>query len=420
MKIYKGVVGVIIGIAFVMATLFCTAGPAHAQKKPIVFALIEPLSGPFKDVGMEVAAFVEYAVEQINEKGGLLGQQVKLIQLDNQMKPDVAIRVARKAIQEDGAQVIMNNTNSAVGLALSKVAKELNVIHVVLHNEADEITGSEFQINTFRTCLSTSMHSAILAHYFAQSPHKRFYLLNQDYAFGHAVSDSFRKIFLKVKKADQEIVGEDFHPLATKDFGPYITKALAVKPDVLITGNFGPDLPGLVKQGRDLGLKAVIGAYYLDAPVYMSQVKDAGLAAVTGDSYVSTLKTKKNQDYLKSYQTWFKKHYSDRPAFFLVPSSLAMDVDGVLFLAEAIKKAGSMDADKIGKAWEGLSFEGLAGKYTMRACDHQIQMPGAVGVMQANHAFRSILDHAYLGDPTIIAAEAISVPAKETGNPRCK
>lgn len=419
MKIQKGVAGVAICVVFVMAVLLCAAGPAQAQKKPIVFALIEPLSGPFKDVGTEVAAYVEYTVEQINAKGGLLGQQVKLIQLDNQMKPDVAVRVAKKAILEEGAQVIMNNTSSAVGLALSKVAKESNVIYLSLANAADEITGSEFQTNTFRTCLSTSMHSGILAHYFAQSPHKRFYLINQDYAFGHAVSDSFKKIFLRVKKADQEIVGEDFHPLATKDFGPYITKALAAKPDVVITGNFGPDLPGLIKQGRDLGLKAVMGAYYLDAPVYMNQVKDAGLGAVAGNLYMSTLKSKKNQDFIKSYQTWFKKHYPDRPPFFLVPSSISVDVDGVLFLAEAIKKAGSTDADKIVKAWEGMSFDGFAGKYTMRACDHQIQTPGAVAVIQANHSFRSILDHAYLGEPTVISAEAISVPPKETGNPRC-
>ena len=72
------------------------------------------------------------------------------------------------------------------------------------------------------------------------------------------------------------------------------------------------------------------------------------------------------------------------------------------------------------QAWEGMSFEGLAGKTFMRACDHQVQTTGFVGIMQANHAFRNILDFPFLGDPVVIAAEKVTVPPKETGNPRCK
>jgi len=190
--------GIRLAVALLLAVFLCSAvSLAQDQKQPIVFALIEPLSGPFKDVGTEVAAYVEYGVEQLNAAGGLLGRSVKLVQYDNQMKPDVAVRMARKAVLEDGAQVIMSHTNSAVGLALAKLAKELNVIHVILHNEADEIMGSEFQVNSFRVCLSTSMHSGILANYFASSPYKRFYVLNQDYAFGHAVAESFKKTFQK-------------------------------------------------------------------------------------------------------------------------------------------------------------------------------------------------------------------------------
>jgi branched-chain amino acid transport system substrate-binding protein len=416
--IARGLLGVMLALALVVFPGDSSAQPQKQQ--PIVFALIDPLSGPFKDVGTEFAAFAEYTIEQINAKGGLLGRQIKLLQYDNQMRPDVTVRMARKAVMDDGAKILMSHASSAVGLALSKIAKELNVIHVVIHAEADEITGSEFQTNSFRVCLSTSMHSGILANYFAQTPHKRFYLINQDYAFGHAVGESFKKAFQRVKRADQEIVGEEYHPLATKDFGPYITKALAAKPDVVITANFGPDLPGLLKQGRDLGLKAVFGTFYLDNSTYMNQVRDAGLGSVAAELYLATIKTKKNQDFVKSWQAWFKKHYPDRPSFYLVPSSVSLTVDGINFLGEAIKKAQSVDADKIIPAWEGMSYEGLTGKLFMRACDHQIQTPGFVATVQANHAFKNILDFPYLGDPIIIPAEKVTVPPAETGNPRCK
>jgi branched-chain amino acid transport system substrate-binding protein len=421
MKIRNSISGVTLAVVLLLAFVLCSApSPAQDQKQPIVFGLIEPLSGPFKDVGTEVAAYVEYGVEQLNAAGGLLGRQVKLIQYDNQMKPDVAVRMGRKAVLEDGAKVIMSHTNSAVGLALAKLAKELNVIHVILHNEADEIMGSEFQLNSFRACLSTSMHSGILAVYFASTPYKRFYILNQDYAFGHAVAESFKKTFQKVKRADQEIVGEDYHPMATKDFGPYVTKAIAVKPDVIISGNFGPDLPNLMKQSRDLGLKAIFGSYYLDNSTYMNQARDAGLGSVTAELYLATLKTKKNLEFVKSWQAWFKKHYPDRPTFYLVPSSVALSVDAMLFVGEAIKKANSVDADKIIPAWEGMKFEGLAGEITMRPCDHQVQTPGFIGIMQKDHAFKDVLDFPFLGDPITIPTEKFAIPPAETGNPRCK
>jgi branched-chain amino acid transport system substrate-binding protein len=408
-------------VAAIMAFVIfgSTAAMAQAQK-PIIFALIDPYSGPFKDVGQESGAFVEYAVERINAKGGLLGRQVKVIQYDDQAKPDVAVKMAKRAVLEDGAKVIMSHVSSAVAVALSKAAMDLNVIYVDLHAEADEVTGEDFQPNTFRTCLSTSMHSGILANYFAQTDYERFYLLNQDYAFGHAVSESFTKIFERVKKPGQKIVGNEFHPMATKDFGPYITKALIAKPDVLITGNFAVDLSNMISQGRSLGLKALIGAYYMDSPSALAPLRDTAIGTVTAELYLATAETKANREFLKSWQTWFKAHYPDRPTYYLVPSSLGMSVEGVSFLAQAIDKAQSVDPEKIIRAWEGLTRDGLIGKVTMRACDHQIEAPGFVGRIQAKHAFGDVLKFPYLSEPVVIPASKVSVPPGETGNPRCK
>ena len=264
------------------------------------------------------------------------------------------------------------------------------------------------------------MHSGILANYFAQTQHKRFYLINQDNAFGRAVGESFKKIFQKVKKSNQKIVGEDYHPLATKDFGPYITKALSAKPDVIITANFGPDLPGLIKQGRSLGLKAVIGSYYLDNSVYMNQIREAGIGSVTAEIYLATLNTKKNQEFVKSWQAWFKKNYPERPSFYLVPSSCIVTSEGINFLSEVINLAGATETDKIRETWEGMSYEGIIGKLIMRACDHQILTPGFVATIQANHIYSDILDFPYLGDPVTIPVEKVMIPPSEIENSRCK
>jgi len=405
--------------AFIIILLSLSISSTINAAEPIVIAVMDPMSGPFKDAGFMTTALSEYTVDQLNAKGGILGRPIKLLKYDTQMKPDVAVRQAKKAILEDGAKFILHHTSSAIAIALSKLAQENNVIYVNLGAAADIATGEEFTPNMFRTCLSTTMHSGILAQYFAQTPYKKYYLFNMDYVFGHQAADAFRKTFKKIKP-DVEIVGDEYHPIGTKDFGPYVTKILATKAEVVFTSNFEADLTNFIKQARALGMNAIIGSYYLNAAPVMNSVREAAIGCVTAEAYMETVETKKNEEFLDTWRPWYKKHYPGEPSFYLMPGKPAGTVNGTYFLAEAIKKAGSIEADKVIKAWEGMSFEGLCGKVTMRACDHQIQTPGFIAKIEANHPFRKIIDFPYLGKPTLIPTEKISVPPGETGNPRCK
>ena len=61
-----------------------------------------------------------------------------------------------------------------------------------------------------------------------------------------------------------------------------------------------------------------------------------------------------------------------------------------MFLFAAIKKAKSFDAEAVIKAWEGMEYDSLVGKQIMRACDHQIMMPGPVGEIQAKSTILSL------------------------------
>ena len=79
--------------------------------------------------------------------------------------------------------------------------------------------------------------------------------MNQDYAFGHAVADDFKKVIIK-EIPDVKIVGEDFAPIGHKDFGPYFSKILASGAEVIFTGNYGVDLGNLIKAGGSDGDQA--------------------------------------------------------------------------------------------------------------------------------------------------------------------
>jgi branched-chain amino acid transport system substrate-binding protein len=397
-----------------LTILLCGMAPQPAMAKDkIVFGVVEPLSGVMKDVGDRYLNAVQFSAKKINEKGGLLGKEVVVIGEDGALKPDIATRKATKLILEDNADVIMTGTGSHISLAMMKVAKKHNKIFLTYGTEAASITGSEFNENMFRCCLNTDQHSfAVMAYFAKYTKFKKFYILCQDYAFGREAADGFKKKLKTIPGA--ELLGEDYHPIGLKDFAPYISKVMASGAEVVLTGNYGQDLDNLLKTGAALGWKVITGNYFLDDDIRMQAVKEAAIGHVTADAYMLTIDTPANKAFIAE---WHKEH-KDRIGFQYPVLSMARCYWAVQWLGDVIKRAGSTDAAKIIKAWEGAEYEVPWGKVTMRACDHQMITPGVAGVIQAKSEFFPGLP--YVGKPFIIPAEDITVPPAESGNPRCK
>ena len=115
----------------------------------------------------------------------------------------------------------------------------------------------------FRFDADANMKMAALINYLAtQKKVKKIYLINQDYAFGQAVSKAAREM-LAEKRPDIQIVGDDLHPLGkVKDFAPYVAKIKASGADAVLTGNWGADLSLLIKAGKEAGLNVNYYTYY--------------------------------------------------------------------------------------------------------------------------------------------------------------
>jgi hypothetical protein len=80
--------------------------------------------------------------------------------------------------------------------------------------------------------------------------------------------------------------------------------------------------------------------------------------------------------------------------------------------AEALRKAGTTDVNAVRKAWEGLTYKGPAGTWTMRACDHQVQQPIWTATIVAKNPY---FKHAYVGPATMVPPDKINVPCDLTG-----
>jgi branched-chain amino acid transport system substrate-binding protein len=392
------------GLCFLSMVLMLSLPVMVQAEDTIKLGVTEPLSGTFKDIGDRYLEGVQYAVKVINESGGLLGKKVEVIPIDSELKPDVATRKAQNLILKDGVKFFCGGTGSSVGAAMAQLAERQNVIMFTYGMEASSMTGEKCSKNFFRAGASTDGHSFALAQLIAKLGFKRIGIVAQDYSFGHEAVAAFKKKITALSPGIQ-IVCELFHPAGNKDYGPYVSQLIAAKPDVIFTANWGNDLSLLIKQGRPMGMKQKVFNYYINDEVAIQAVGDDNF--VIGDMgaeiYALSIPTKKNQEFIAKFQK--EKGYWPT-------SGRGKAYSATMFWAEAVKKAGTTDVNGVIKAWEGLSFEGPAGVWTMRACDHQAQVPfWYFEIVKKNPYFK----HAFESPATMIPAKSVEVPCAETG-----
>jgi branched-chain amino acid transport system substrate-binding protein len=378
--------------------------PVRAASETIRIGITEPLSGTFKDVGERYLEGVQYAAKTINEQGGLLGRSIEVIPIDSEMKPDVATRKATRLILKDGVKFFAGGSGSSVGAAMAQLAEKQNAIMFSYGMAAASMTGEKCSRNFFRACGNTDQHSFAIAQWVASKGYKRVATIAQDYSFGKEATEAFKRRLSQLNPS-VTYVAEIYHPTATKDYAPYASQLIAAKPDVVFTPNWGNDLTLLLKQARPMGLKARLIGYYINDDVMIKSLGNDSyiMGDVAVEVYLLSTPGKKNQDLIERFRK-DKGYY---------PSGLrGKSYAATMFWAEAVRKAGTTDVAAVIRAWEGLAYDGPAGVWTMRACDHQAQLPFWVAeIVKDNKFYR----HAFVGPATMIPAKDVEVPCSRTG-----
>jgi ABC-type branched-subunit amino acid transport system substrate-binding protein len=237
-----------------------------------------------------------------------------------------------------------------------------------------------FSRYAFMTCYSTSQIGRAAAYYYGQirKKEKKFYVLNQDYLFGHSLAEGFLK-GMKEYYPDGQIVGEDYHKLFLTDFAPFLTKIKASGADAIYTGDWNPDAMNLLRQARQMGITLPIIHLFIEDPVALIQV---GVEGSKGLVQVDQLNQEgpafANEEFWKNCKAWndqwktWKAPYNTLTYKWPIGATVGMVQQLTYWLLSVIERAASTDAEKIIKVWEGDTYEMVNGKViSMRACDHK-------------------------------------------------
>jgi len=321
---------------------------------------------------------ITWVVHDINKRGGIFvdgkKKKIQIIKGDHQGKPAICKKEAEKLCLEEKVDVLWGSSGSHLAAIMSQVAGKYKVIHNNCAGTSDSLlTGKNFNIYTFRTCVTTSMFGWAMAYYYSKRPEKKFYILCQDYMYGHDIANAF-KAGLKAYKPDHIIAGESYHPLFLKDFAPYITKIQGSGAEVLYTGDWIPDGENLVKTAKDLALNIPIANLYADMPYMLESIGGpAGRGMVNGNEYMISVDTPENNKFVQiwheQWKRWDKPY--NTPLYKWPMTVIGGQVNMAYWLFDVIERAGTTKAEKIIEVWEGDEYKATTGMVKMRACDHE-------------------------------------------------
>tara|TARA_R110000787_G_scaffold137458_8_gene250326 strand:- start:9590 stop:10789 length:1200 start_codon:yes stop_codon:yes gene_type:complete len=332
---------------------------------------------------------VDLAIEQINAAGGVLGKQLEVISRDDQGKPGEAVKLAEELFVKEGVSLISGSLFSHIGLALTSYAGQKKKLYLAAEPLADALVWEQGNRYTFRLRPSTYMQAAMLAEVAAKNPAKRWATIAPNYAYGKDAVAAFQKV-LKAKRPDVEFVGEQWPALFKIDAGSETQALEAVKPDAIYNVTFGSDLAKFVREGEVRGLfkdRLIVGLL-TGEPEYLDPLKDEAPKGwlVTGYPWYDF-----NEPAHKAFVDAYQAKFNDYPRVGSIVGYNAM-----LVIAEAIKKAGSTDTEKLVDAMEGLDTDTPLGKIHMRALDHQSTMGAFVGTTALKDGKGIMVDWSYL------------------------
>jgi branched-chain amino acid transport system substrate-binding protein len=372
---------------------------AEAQK-PIKVGFPMILSGPGALFGEPAAKGAQMFVDEINAKGGVLGRKLELLPRDTKGNADEAVRVSRELILKENVDFLVGTLTSAEGPAVSVVAKENKVVFIAPIPKTDQLTAPDkLHPYVFRVAANTTMEGRSAAEIVAKWPVTKVATISPDYAYGQDVTKSFVEHLKKIKPSVQ-IVDQQWPKLGEPDYTPFINAQMAKKPEAVFSSLWGGHFVNFSKQAKPLGyfdaLKYnFIGVGEAGSPESTKAMGKDYPVGIWGNSYDAFYwgETPAHRDYTARLSKYLKDEY---------PSSWAVQgYIGMQFLAEAIKKAGGTDSDKVSKALLGLTIDTPVGKQTIRDKDHQANRGQLYGktVMDPKYPFPIMKPVEYV-DPT--------------------
>ncbi|HEY5497013.1 MAG TPA: ABC transporter substrate-binding protein [Syntrophales bacterium] len=364
---------------------FDPSNPIIPTGDTIKIAVVWPFSGPGALNGEIAWIGFAWVAHDINKRGGIWvdGKKklIEMIKADSMSKPDQAKKICDRMVLQEKVNILVGTSGSNIQKIINETGATNKVLTVNIGSLSDELNdATNFSRYNFMSSDSTEQIGRGMAYFYGQirKKEKKFYILCQDYSFGHGLADGF-KTGLKEYYPEAQIVGEDYHKLFLTDFAPYLTKIKASGAEVIYTGDWTPDAGNLLKQSRQMGVMLPFANIFMDEPIMLHEVGVEGTKGLVHIDHYNMPNMFKNPNFAKFYTTWnnlWKTKWKTAPfnstLFAHGTGTIGSWTQQIYWLVSVLERAKSTDPEKVIKVWEGDTYKFVTGRILkMRACDHK-------------------------------------------------
>lgn len=350
-----------LGAAAVTALSMPFVARRALAEEPIKLGSLLDGTGALGLEGRRMIQTTQYAVDELNAAGGLLGRQIKLIAFDTQSNMQLYTQYAQQLALEQKVDVIQGGITSASREAIRPIFDRSKTLY--FYNTQYE--GGVCDRNVFCTGSTPAQTVDHIVDYALKTWGKKAYIVAADYNYGHITASWMTKF---MKDGGGSVAGTDFFPLDVTNFSSAISRIQEAAPAFVLSALVGANHSGFYRQWDAAGMKSKIplgsSVFGLgDELTTMDPSTTNGIITCYG--WYNDIDTPKSKAFVSGMQAKFGADLTD------LGELDSATYDGIMLWAAAVRKAGSVDREKVVQALEsGLSYEGPTGKVTMDAATH--------------------------------------------------
>ncbi|CAN7507372.1 branched-chain amino acid ABC transporter substrate-binding protein [Pararhizobium sp. LjRoot255] len=332
---------VTITIAALAALIIC---PAQAE---VVIGVSAAMTGRLAWIGEQGQRGAEMAVADINASGGVLGQQVRLINVDDFCEPEQAVAVAQKLVA-DGVVFVVGHYCSGASIPASKVYEAAAVLQIS-PGSTNPLLTEQGRDNVFRVIGRDDTQGIVAGNYLADEwGDKKIAILHDGTIYGKGLADETRKQLNR--RGVTESVYDAYTP-AKNDYSAEIAALQAASIAALYVGGYHAEVALIARAARDRGytLQVISG----DALATEEFALIAGPAA-EGTRFTFSADPRRNPEAAPVVERFRAENFE--PAGYTLLSYAAVQL-----WAQAVEKAASLELPAVITTLRGQEFDTVLG-----------------------------------------------------------
>lgn len=354
--------------------------PEHKEEF-IPVGILHSLTGYLAGTEQNVVDATLLAIEEINEKGGVLGKKLKPLIVDGKSDWQTFAAGAEKLLAEDKVPVIFGGWASASRKSIIPVLEKYNGL-LFYPTQYEGMEMSPYIIYTGATPNQQVIPGVTWSLY---NLGKKFFLVGSDYIYPRAIFEIAKKV---INSMGGVVVGEEYIKIGSQQVGDVVKKIVAAQPEVILNALVGDVNITFFKALRAAGVtpeKIPTMSFNFTE----QELQQADINSMIGDyasfNYFQSLDTQANREFVKNFQARFGK---DR----ITNDYMEAAYFGVHLWVQTLKDTGTTDPDTVKKYIKTQTYDAPEGVVSIDADNQHTWKIARIGKIQSNGQFYVVWD----------------------------